>query len=430
MKMKKIISMLIITIMLFSFMAYGYETKDILNNDTDVIYFQMDSKVELSHARSSLSSNSKSNPHITLKLIDNMHATAELFMNNEIYTIIAEGSMKTYDVFEKNDYSYGVFEGNLIKNNKIIDNVVFDIHYDTKNKTYSSSSMTIGTLNENNDNIISLEFGHMKKELNIAFFEKYMLPNTKEINKNDVFINNMNNLQSRSTSDCKLQSHDYLKSSSNKEAIAIASYHPDKIKCHALCSMFVKTWLYQDGALELFKDHFDGTFIKNSANTSKVFIKITNEKLWDAESTIPSKIEKKMFLPVFSGSSSGLNMIILKIPTYSIDVIKECYPSNNSNNNQVYFKFWKLAFFGDQLFINTLNPWSINENDNNTDLNKGFCAKSSFSFQGSVDTKEINQVISKVNYRLTATKFDGQYSMQYLTVTKEITSNIDVYPDF
>lgn len=417
-----------VSIMILLFMMFNMNISAIERND------QVEDEFFSFHMKEN--SVAKEGADLEILLTNKSCVSGTLYYNNERYDIQASGNVETYSVVSKDDYCYGVFEGVLKKNNKIIDNIVFDIHYDNKTKRYSSSSMTIGTLTKNNEKITTINFGFMKDDLNKGFFNKYILNNhenrTQKLDISEFFpntdyiINNYSNknILRNAVSDFSIRAFAYVRDSKNKPAIAIASYHPLSVENHSVCGMHMKTWLYEEGILGLFKDKIGGNFLAKSASTNEVYMKITNEKYWQSESTTPVTGSKELKIPLLLGWSLDSNVITVNVPTYKIDVKKVSFPSTSPTDNQVVFRFWTLSSFDDQLFINTMSPWIMKYGKNNPDESKGFAVRSSFVFQAGVNQNTIQKVKSKVNYRLSATQYNGQYIMKYLNITKEIESTI------
>lgn len=344
--------------------------------------------------------------------------SGSLNINNEKYDILAEGTLEAYDVLGKEDYLKGLFMGHIYKEEDIVDEIVFDLHYNKLKDEYYTSSMTIGVIDDRMEKEpISLFFGNMDLELNKAFYEQYELGNTDHFEEYSTLIDSSKGV--KEIPDYKLQEYDTLEKEEGN-LMYIAAYHPSSIEDHTSASMYLRTWTNTDNILNYFSNHFKSYIVPNSVAVYKIKLKITGEDddFWEVDDPTPDDNCKKfdMPLPIYLGSTLGYQLITVPIKTSSTEF--EAYGDPNENKAKWYLE--KKNNFFDDTDADSEKPWKDEDDEN------GIGVKCTFSYRAHVSSDVDKSINFYSKFYCRATEHKSFYHTKYLNFKHDIDSTIEV----
>lgn len=337
-----------------------------------------------------------------------------LKLNDSDFQIVAEGYLNQFDVFKENDFAKGIFTGYILKNNKIIDEVVFDLSFDTKEMKCLASSMTIGVIKEDMEaKPISLLFGNINEDLNKSFYEKHVLGKS---NEESVVLSK--NLSIKSIEpDYTLRTYDDFNSSYG-DIMYVAGYHPSKIGDHENASMFVKMWTNKENIADYFAGYYDTTIVPDSTAVYKLKFEILNEKYWEADDPTPADGDNSfdMPLPIYLGSL-GYQLITVPITTNYTDFTA----SGSPNENKASWILEKYFGYFNSTDAQSTSPWY-------DDDDYGMGGKVNFSFQASTSVNIQRDITFSGTYYCSAVADEYTYVTKYLSFYHYTESSITITP--
>lgn len=218
--------------------------------------------------------------------------SGDIRLNNLSFQIEAEGYLEQYKIQESQEYTKGLFTGQLYKDGEVVDEITFDLLYKNEDTESAVSSVTIGDISPNMEaKPLSLLLGFSDDKINYVTYNEY------SFEKEDLHLYPHHTVQTGAV----------LTDTEGAPLIYLAGYHPYTIISNGgNYGIYIGAWTNTPNIIKFMEAEHDTPIIGN-AEVYKAELDISVSEHINVSGPSPDEKASNYSVEYYSTGDSGLD---------------------------------------------------------------------------------------------------------------------------